>query len=141
MIAVYDRPMPDLKQIEAIENRSAAENWTYPQLFEALKNLGLDRYEVDVLNYETKFVGGGTAATKAAPIGWEPLRTGPWNKEGLQAALKRIQNQQTDYQTFLREIAAAGVSFYRVDFKPRTVTYHGPKPYKLVEPVPAPAKE
>jgi uncharacterized protein YbcV (DUF1398 family) len=129
--------MPDLNEIVAIQKRAAAEGWPYPYLFNSLKALGIERYEVDVATHQAKFVGGGASVLQPAPEGFEPLTVaGKFDLEALKTALGRVQRKESTYSQFLAEIAAAGVPFYRVDMKPRTVTYHGPKPYKYVEKVP-----
>lgn len=129
--------MFELKDIEEIQRRARAEGWPFPYLFNSLKALGIGRYEVNVAARETRFVGQGSSVLQAAPEGGPPLTVAEaWNLEQLQAALARSRAKETDYGQFLSEIAAAGVGFYRVDMGPRTVTYHGPKPHKLVEKVP-----
>ena len=137
---VPDAPPPPpftLADIEKIQKRALDSKWPYPYLFNALKALGVERYEVDVATCETRFVGSGITVRKGAPEGWTPLAVArDYSLDGVKAALRRSQAGEITYPEFLGEIAAAGVGFYRVDMRPRTVTYHGPKPYKLVEPVP-----
>lgn len=126
-----------LEQIREIGNEGVEKGWSYPQIFDALKAIGVERYETNVLTHEIKYVGGGTSLLMPAPDGWERLSApSDFNLAALKTALKRVQSKETDYPQFLREIAAAGVPFYRVDMKPRTVTYHGPGKNKLVESVP-----
>lgn len=126
-----------LDDIQALQRRAIEKKWPYPYLFNALKALGVERYEVDVPTHETRFVGGGATLVQKAPDGWTPLVPAKaYDLDALKAALGRVQAGETTYGQFLAEIAAAGIGFYRVDMRPRTVTYHGPKPYKLVEPVP-----
>lgn len=128
--------MITLEEIQTIQQRAAAEKWSYPYLFNSLKAAGIERYEVNVLTHETKFVGGGTSVIQPPPADFQTLTAGAYNVDGVKAALRKVQAGETNYPQFLADIAAAGVSFYRVDMKPRTVTYHGPKPYKYVETVP-----
>lgn len=124
--------------IQRVYQKSADGQWSYPQLFNALRNIGVDRYEVNVPMNEIKYVGGGTSVVHSAPEGFTPYPVGSFfNLEALKKALARVQAKETTYEQFLQEIAAAGVPFYRVDMKPRTVTYHGKnKIDKLVETVP-----
>jgi len=126
------------ESINEIDRKAAEENWTYPQLFNALKKIGVERYEVDVLKHEIKYVGEGTSFMHGAPDGFQPLTAGPvFDKAALKKALARVQAKETTYTQFLAEIAAAGVPYYRVDMQPRTVTYHGQnRSQKLVEKVP-----
>ncbi len=124
--------------VKEIDRQAAEEKWPYPRIFDALKNSGVERYETNVLTHEIKYVGGGTSFTQPAPDGFQPLSVGPaFDEPALKKALGRVQRGETTYAQFLGEIAAAGVPYYRVDMKPRTVTYHGQKrANKLVEKVP-----
>lgn len=129
--------MVDQEKVKDVHLTSAEQGWTYPQLFDALKNVGVERYETNVLTHEIKYVGGGTSFVEPGPAGFSPLTAADgFNLDALKAALGRIQRKETNYIQFLTEIAAAGVAFYRVDMRPRTVTYHGPNGNKLVEKVP-----
>lgn len=130
--------MFNLEQIKSIQIRAAAENWPYPYLFNSLKSIGVERYETNVLTCEIRYVGGGTSIVAPPAPDFKPLTVGPiFDPNGLRKALQRVQARETTYPQFLAEIAAAGVSFYRVDMLPRTVTYHGVgKRDKHVEKVP-----
>jgi uncharacterized protein YbcV (DUF1398 family) len=126
-----------LDQIRAISQEGVEKKWSYPQLFEALKSIGVERYESNVLTHEIKYVGEGASLVMPPPDHWPRLVcASAYNEAELKTALKRVQNRETSYPEFLGQIAAAGVSFYRVDMKPRTVTYHGPGKSKLVEKIP-----
>jgi uncharacterized protein YbcV (DUF1398 family) len=127
----------DEAAIQQVYQEAAEKKWVYPQLFEALKKIGVDRYEVEVLKHEIKYVVGQTAVIHAAPAGFKPLTLGRFDAAAFKTALARSQKHETNYDQFLAEIASAGIVFYRVDMKPRTVTYHGEdRRNKIVEPVP-----
>ncbi|MCG3205056.1 MAG: hypothetical protein KCHDKBKB_01773 [Elusimicrobia bacterium] len=129
--------MFDLEKIRKMYQRAAEEKWPYPYIFNSLKSFGVERYEVNVLTHEIKYVGEGKSFVEGPPQGFSPLPAGAaYNLEALKLAIERVQRRETTYPQFLAEIAAAGVSFYRVDMKPRTVTYHGPGQHKHVEKVP-----
>jgi len=126
-----------LEDIKAVQERAVAENWPYNYLFNSLKALGIERYEVNVVTHETKYVGMGGSVMAPVPEGSKVLTVGEtYSEEAVQKALTRSQAGESGYEEFLAEIAAAGVPFYRVDMKPRTVTYHGVGGKKLVEKVP-----
>jgi uncharacterized protein YbcV (DUF1398 family) len=128
----------DEQSLQEVYKQAAEKKWVYPQLFDALKNIGVERYEVDVLNYKITYIGDKTAVTHPAPEGFKPLTTGAFDAAAFKIALTRAQKQETTYPQFLTEIAAAGIVWYRVDMKPRVVTYHGKNKHdKIVEPVPA----
>jgi uncharacterized protein YbcV (DUF1398 family) len=124
--------------IHAVYAKARDEKWTYPQLFNALRDAGVERYEVDVPNHKITYFGAQTSIVHPAPEGFKELPLGTkFDVDALKAALKKTQAGQSTYEQFLTEISAAGVPFYRVDMKPRTVTYHGAnRADKLVEKVP-----
>jgi uncharacterized protein YbcV (DUF1398 family) len=128
------------EKIKAVYETARAEKWTYPQLFDGLKVIGVERYEVNVATHEITYFGGKTSHKQPAPDGFSPLTVGEkFDQAALKTALKRTQSGQSTYEEFLAEIAAAGVPFYRVDMKPRTVSYHAAnRKDKLVEKVPQP---
>ena len=57
-----------LEDIHNVQKRAAEEGWTYPYLFNSLKALGIERYEVTVATGETRFVGGGTSLVTTEPM-------------------------------------------------------------------------
>lgn len=127
----------DEQSLQNVYAKAKEGNWAYPVLFDALKNIGVERYEVEVLKYKIKYVGGGTSITHPAPEGFTPLTLGKFDEAAFKTALTRSQKREINYEQFLAEIAAAGIVFYRVDMRPRVVTYHGEdKRHKIVEPVP-----
>lgn len=127
----------DEATIQSVYLQAREKKWVYPQLFDALKAAGVERYEVDVLKYEIKYVGGKTSIVHPAPADFEPLKRGAFDPAAFKVALTRSQKQESTYPQFLAEIAAAGIVWYRVDMAPRVVTYHGQdKRNKIVEPVP-----
>lgn len=130
--------MFDLEKIKALQQKAVEKQWSYPYLFNSLKSIGIERYEVNVLTGETKYVGGKMNVMQPSPEGSTPRALGPsFDAEAVKAAVRRSQAREITYPQFLDEIAAAGVPFYRVDMRPRTVTYHGAdKTRKHVEAVP-----
>ena len=133
--------MLDEAAVKSVLRRSAEGKWAYPNIFNALKNAGVERYETNVLTHEIKYVGDGSSFVETAPPGFKPLQGGAeFNVSALKLAIARSQAREITYAEFLAEIAAAGVPFYRVDMGPRTVTYHGANREKHVEKVPLPEK-
>lgn len=115
-----------LEQIEAIGKKALSEKWTYPLFFNALRDIGVERYEVNVLTHEILYVGGGSSLPAPVPAGSHTLELGKkFDADGVVRAIKRSQAGDITYPQFLAEIAAAGIPFYRVDMKPRVITYHG----------------
>ena len=79
--------MFELDQIKAVQQRAVAESWPYHYLFNSLKALGVERYEVNVLTHETKFVGMGASLVAPVPDGFRTLTVGAvYNEEALKKA-------------------------------------------------------
>jgi uncharacterized protein YbcV (DUF1398 family) len=129
--------MFDSEKIKSIYQKSIEKQWPYHYVFNSLKSIGIDRVETNVLTHETKYVGEGTSLTETAPADFRPLTASKiFDLRGLKAAIEQLEKREIEYSAFLDKLAAAGVSFYRVDMRPRTVTYHGPTPKdKYVEKV------
>lgn len=124
------------EKINAVYPKAVAEKWTYPQLFDALKSEGVRSYTVDVPVYKTQYFGDDERVMHEGPKGFTAT-VGPFDQSGVIAAIRRAQRRETDYPTFLKEIAASGIAHYRVDMKDRTVSYFGKDPAnRYVEKVP-----
>lgn len=129
--------MLNKKRIEEILNISAREQWKYPLTFDALKAAGVEFYETEVPRHAIVYFGGGEQWSEAPPAMEKPYPVGPaFDRNAIQQALRRVQNRQTDFTQFLKEIAAAGVVKYRVDMLKRTVDYMGKEGESQVELVP-----
>ncbi len=125
------------EKIKSIYQKAAEKQWPYHYVFNSLKSIGIDRVETNVLTHEIKYVGEGTSLTETPPESFKPSTAAPiFNAEALKAAIAKLEKREIETIPFLDALAAAGVSFYRVDMRPRTVTYHGPTPRdKYVEKV------
>jgi uncharacterized protein YbcV (DUF1398 family) len=123
--------------LQKVYQQAREKKWKYPQLFDALKGIGVECYEVDVPFNKISYLGGATTIVHPSPDGFQRLAVGPFNAAAFKAALTRAQNQETTYPEFLKEIAAASIAFYRVDMEMRSVTYFGKdRTQQIVEPVP-----
>jgi uncharacterized protein YbcV (DUF1398 family) len=125
-----------IDHLNTIFKHAAVEQWSYPRVFDALKAAGVRYYITDVVRYEIEYFGDEESAVEEGPQGFR-AEVGVFNQAKVVEAIRRTQRKETDYPTFLKEIAAAGVSNYRVDMKDRTVSYYGHDPRnKYVEQIP-----
>src|SRR5579864_6864010 len=116
--------MMDPNYIQALLRRSGKEQWPYPKLFESLKHGGVEYYVADVDRQRVVYYGGKNMYEQRLGSGGDMLAIAPeLNKDALVEAIARNQRQETTYQEFLKEIAAAGIGRYRVDMHDRTITY------------------
>lgn len=114
----------------------AGELTSYPQLFDALRDNGVQYYQVKVSSHTIEYFGDNEHVVHEGPVGFN-AEVGQFNELGVIQAIRRSQRRETDYPTFLKEIAAAGISNYRVDMNERTVSYFGQDPaHKYIEKVP-----
>jgi uncharacterized protein YbcV (DUF1398 family) len=121
--------MFDSEKIQVIHQKAAEKQWPFHYVLNSFKAMGIDRIETNVLTHEIKYVGGGTSLVTAAPAGFMPLTAATtFNLEAVKTAVAQLENREIEFIAFLSALAQAGVSFYRVDMRPRTVTYHGPTP-------------
>ncbi len=121
--------------ITSIEKK--AEGQPYPYLVRNLRAIGIDNYVVKVgthkrtytnINNEVLIIPGEFEEI-------EPAET--FQLEAVKTAVKRTQEGLTDYPTFLKEIAAAGIHTYVADLKGMKVIYQGPNSeYEYEESIP-----
>jgi uncharacterized protein YbcV (DUF1398 family) len=130
--------MPGLnkKRVEEIFTKSKPEKWSYPQIFDALKEAGVEYYETEVPTHGIVYHGSGDSISEPPPPGFTTLKVGAnFDAEGVKLAIERNRTKP-DYVVFLQEIARAGVVRYRVDMSARAVSYLGGAGQAYVEPVP-----
>ncbi len=124
-------------QIKEILAQAAAEKWSYPKTFDALKAAGVESYDVKVAQHEIIYHSADGDLREGPPAGFKPTpANGTFNQDGVIAAIRRSQRKEITYPQFLQEIAAAGAHTYRVDMAERTVSYQGAQGEKYVEKVP-----
>ena len=124
-------------QIEKILSESKTQKWPYPKIFDALKEAGVEFYEVDVSTYNITYYGSGKTWQEPAPKGFVVISIdNNFDVKEIQAALERNRRKETTYVQFLQGIARAGVGAYRVDMAERTVTYKGLKGEAYPENIP-----
>ncbi len=123
-------------KIKDVYVKGRANGWKYPQLFQGLKDAGVQSYTMDVVNYAIEYLAEKESFVEKGPATWKVV-VGDFNEAEVIKAVRRSQRQETDYPTFLKEIAAAGVPKYYVSISECTVSYVGSDPKnKYVEKVP-----
>lgn len=128
----------NIKTIDELGKKALAENWSYPQLFDALKNAGVTSYETNVPEHLIVYKVGDEEIEAPIPKDWQSLDVAPeLDESGVKEAIAQSGRREISYPEFLAEIATSGVSHYVVDMAARTITYVGADGKALVEPVPA----
>lgn len=111
--------------IETMLAEAKANQWPYPKTFQMIADAGVEYYVVKFVdNYDASYVGTSGVWHEPVPAGYVPsVLSDTFCAEGVKAAIKRHMSKQTNFVQLLVELAAQGVSHYRVDMKDRTVTY------------------
>ncbi len=111
-------------KIKAVYKEGLANHWNYPQLFKGLKEAGVTSYSVDVIRYRITYFSEGRTFVENGPKDWK-VEIGSFKEEEVVKAIRRAQRRETNYQTFLKEIAAAGIPKYYVSMSECAVNYLG----------------
>lgn len=111
----------------------------FPQYVQDLRQLGLRAYDHYVGDGHNDYRATTGAALASPPVG-EPLPIAAQGQPaGVAHAIAIHQQGHTDYPTFCRQVAAAGVEKWTVDAVAMTCTYYDQQGRALVEePIPLP---
>lgn len=112
-----------LENFRLAEQKSIGQ--TYPVYVNNLKEAGVHSYTVDVATHD-RHIFSDDANTPLVIPGNKPLKCADkFDEAALKTALKRTQTGQSDFPTFMKEIADAGIHTYKADLLKRTVRYMG----------------
>jgi len=111
-----------IEEIQAAEAKvkSGAD---FPNFIQEIKAMGVVRNDVYVMNGMSVYFGNDDHTVQGPPAYEDLLIEETSNIEELKEALKVHQNGSTDYQTFCRQVAVAGVEKWVTDLNEMTVTY------------------
>lgn len=111
--------------LESILYEAKNNKWSYPKTFELLKRAQVESYKVQFIGmYKAEYSGAFGVWNEGDPIGYvSPVLSKQFSRDGVKNALMNHMSKKTNFVQFLAEIAAAGVSYYKVDMHNRTVTY------------------
>lgn len=110
----------DREKIEEILKLSRAEKWPFPRTFGALKEAGVEYYEVRITRPEIVYFGEGKSFSEVTKR--------EFDVDAIKQALETHRRERSHYEDFLKNIALAGVTHYRVNMSKREVTYCGENP-------------
>jgi uncharacterized protein YbcV (DUF1398 family) len=108
-------------------NRLAfADQMTFPQSVAALKKIGVERYVADLVRLEkTHYSACGDSVSEPLPLSDVPAIAEAFSADRVVAALQAIQQRQSAYPQFLRQIMEAGCVLYWVFLDGRKALYLG----------------
>ncbi len=104
----------------------------FSKFIKEIKAMGVERYDVYVINGMAIYFGKEEHTVESAPIYETLLIEEQSSAEELKEALRVHQQGKTDYQTFCRQAAGAGVEKWVADLKEMTVTYIDMAGHELV---------
>ncbi len=115
----------DIKVIKECATASLAEQITFPEVVMKLATAGVERYIVDLVG-KKKFSYGQQGETHTADLAFDSIAI-PAQLEGavVKRTITEIQQGRIKYQTFLKQIMAAGCSHYEVFITGRKAIYFG----------------
>ncbi|WP_316737242.1 DUF1398 domain-containing protein [Pedobacter aquatilis] len=108
----------------------------FPQFIKEIKALGVVRNDVYVSNGLSIYFGNDDYSVQASPEEYPQLTINDESSaEKLSHALKIHQNGETDYFTFCKQAADAGVEKWVIDIQKMTCTYLDMEQKELVKEV------
>jgi len=111
----------------------------FPQFVQDLKEIGVTHYDNFVSDGRTKYYGSNDFMLEGNPKYPEMKVNETSSSDSLKYAISIHQKGQTDYPTFCKQAADAGVEKWIVHMIEMSVTYLDKKGQKLiVEPIPEP---
>lgn len=115
----------DIKVIKECTTASLAEQITFPEVVMKLATAGVERYIVDLVG-KKKFSYGKQGEIHTANLAFDSIAI-PAQLDGavVKRTITEIQQGRIKYQTFLKQIMAAGCSHYEVFITGRKAIYFG----------------
>lgn len=111
----------------------------FPQFVQDLKSIGVTHYDNFVSDGRTKYYGANDFTLEGEEKYPEITVNEASSPEKLKHAISIHQQGQTDYPTFCRQAAEAGVEKWTTHMLEMTVTYLDKSRHRLtVEPIPQP---
>ncbi|MBA3752002.1 DUF1398 family protein [Candidatus Dependentiae bacterium] len=118
--------MSDLSTLISTVFTSKKEQWSFPQKFQALVEIGVTSYTVTIDTYNTKYEGPFGIWLDPAPADFKRLIISQvFNEKALIESLKSRRAGEITYNEWLNLVAQAGVASYKVTMATQTVTYFG----------------
>lgn len=128
--------MLDQKQILLFIQQADEEQWPFPKFFQALKNIGVQSYEVNLNSHHVTYqddedsfkidIGQDIAANER----------GPFDPQSIEKAIRDHQAQKTSYAQLCTELRTHGVIKYHVDMHAHIIHYRGQDQEVYTENVP-----
>jgi uncharacterized protein YbcV (DUF1398 family) len=127
----------DAKKVMEISKISKAEKWPFPKTLTALKEAGVEYYDVELKAAAIIYHGQGQEMTETGVPSLQNLpEVGTYDLKALKEAIHFHQVNRTPYAEIMGEVVKAGIVRYRVDVVGRSCTYFGKNGEKYTEAFP-----
>ena len=113
------------EKIHSIYQRGIKNKWNYALFFDALRNAGVLSCETNVINNQIEYNTKHGKFTERGPLELKVEIGSVYNEEQLISAIHLFHRHIISYQSFLKDIASAGVVHYYLDMNKRTISYFG----------------
>ena len=112
-----------LERIEAAQAKVDS-NADFARFVRELKEMGVERYEAHMADGHVEYYGlGGTYVQTRSKFASVPVAPSV-DFERMKGSLRAYRRDSTDFVTFFKDMAGAGVSKYVVDIDAMTSTYY-----------------
>ena len=115
-----------MQKIQKILTEAKQNRWPYPKTFDALKKEGVSSYAVSLSgSYSAVYQTANGVWEEEVPDGYKAVSAALiFDAQKVQKSIRDHIEKSTSFTEVLFELAASGVSHYKVDMAKRTVTYY-----------------
>jgi uncharacterized protein YbcV (DUF1398 family) len=128
-----------IKIVQECTEASDQERITFPEVVVKLSQAGVERYHADLLRGERTYYmpSGESHRVGAVQVNATPARE--FAADGVEAAVRAIQQKKIQYREFCDRIVEAGCVGYMVSLAGRRAVYYGRTGDSYIEPFPTAA--
>lgn len=124
------------EKLKQLIEETAAGKHTFPEHLVKLLPLGVNSYQIDLENVKANYYGKNESnKVYLLPLDKNLLFGSQWAPEKIKEAIIKIQKKELSYQSFLQELALAGVRRYTVDLLMKMTVYFDGE-HEFIEPFP-----
>jgi uncharacterized protein YbcV (DUF1398 family) len=123
LLAAKENFMFTLEQINNIHDR-LGEAETLPQYLEALKNIGVDKYDSFITDGHSEYFGNGDHKVVSPPVHEKLSIAKTSNRESFLKHLDLHNQGKTNYLEMSKGLADSGIEKWTFDTNKMTITYY-----------------
>ncbi|REE78695.1 uncharacterized protein YbcV (DUF1398 family) [Paenibacillus taihuensis] len=122
----------NIEEVKRISKVSKQEKWPYPRTFQELQDAGVASYRTCIADNQTVFMGEAGSSSyeepndKSAASSLEVAEQ--FQSDAVRRGLAHHKQHRTPFTDFIKDMADAGVHYYEVNMKERTINYTSGRP-------------